>query len=268
MSFSQAVHPSAVISPEARLAADVRVGPYTIIEGDVQLGSGCVVGPHAHLIGPLVMGRNNQVFSGVVIGERPQHFKYAGEPTRTEIGDDNVFREHVTIHRGTTQAVVTRIGSHNYFMVNSHVGHDCQVGNHCIFANGALLGGHCICGDNVYMSGNSAAHQFVRLGRLSLISGCSGATQDVAPFAIVRSINCVVGANVVGMRRAGMSPQQINGVRRAFHILFFEEQTLTAAAAQAEQELGAIDAVQELLSFIRSSNRGVVRTWGRTREAA
>jgi UDP-N-acetylglucosamine acyltransferase len=257
------IHPSAVVSPEARLADDVQIDPYAVLEGDVRLGPGCVVRPHAHLIGPLVMGRDNRVFSGAVIGEQPQHLKYAGEPTRTEIGDSNVFREHVTVHRGTTQAIVTRIGSNNYFMASSHVGHDCQVGNNCIFANGALLGGHCVCGDNVYMSGNSAVHQFIQLGRLSLLSGCSGASQDVPPFAIIRSINCVVGANVVGMRRAGLSHAQIDGVRRAFRILFFERQTLTAALAQVEAQLGAFEAVQELIAFIRASDRGVVRTWGR-----
>jgi len=270
MSFARGarIHPSAVVSPEARLAEDVQIGPCAVLEGDVQLGPGCVVRPHAHLVGPLVMGRNNLVFSGAVIGEQPQHLKYAGEPTRTEIGDGNIFREHVTIHRGTTQAVVTRIGSNNYFMASSHVGHDCQVGSNCIFANGALLGGHCVCGDAVYMSGNSAVHQFVTLGRLSLLSGCSGASQDVPPFAIIRSINCVVGVNVVGMRRAGLSHAQIDGVRRAFHLLFFGKQTLTAAAAQVEAQLGAIDTVQELIAFIRGSHRGVVRTWGRDRAAA
>lgn len=269
MPFSQRarIHPAAVVSPEARLAEDVHIGPCAVIEGDVRLGPGCVVKPHVHLVGPLIMGRNNQVFTGAVIGEQPQHLKYAGEPTRTEIGDGNVFREYVTVHRGTTQAVVTRIGSNNYFMGSSHVGHDCQVGNNCIFANCALMGGHCVCSDNVYLSGNTAIHQFTHLGRLSLLSGCSGASQDVPPFAIVRGINCIVGVNVVGMRRAGLSHAQIDGVRRAFHILFFDKKPLPTALAQVEAELGAVDTVQELLTFIRGSSRGVIRTWGRDQAA-
>lgn len=265
MPFSQAsrIHPSAVVSPEARLAEDVQVGPCAVIEGDVQLGAGCVVRPHAHLIGPLVMGRNNQVFSGAVLGEQPQHLGYAGEPTRTEIGDGNVFREHVTVHRGTSQAMVTRIGSNNYFMAGSHVGHDSQVGNNCTFANGALLGGHCLCRDSVYLSGNSAIHQFVHLGRLCMLSGCSGASQDVPPFAIIRSINCIVGVNVVGMRRAGLSQEEITAVRRAFRILFFTGHTLPIALTEVEDELGGFDVVRELVSFVRGSTRGIA-SWDRS----
>ena len=138
---SPRIHPTAVISPEAELADDVVVGPYAVIEGKVRVGPGSVLRPHVHLIGPLTMGRNNLICTGVVLGERPQHLKYGDEPTGTEIGDDNIFREHVTVHRGTTHSWQTRIGSRNFFMVNSHVAHDCQIGNQCILANGALVGG-------------------------------------------------------------------------------------------------------------------------------
>src|SRR5262249_26037728 len=139
MATSPRIHPTAVISLEAELANDVQVGPYVVIEGAVRIGPGCVLRPFSHLIGPLTMGSNNLVFTGCVLGEQPQHMRYSGEPTSTEIGDSNVFRENVTIHRGTTQAVTTRIGNHNFFMANSHVAHDCVVGNHCILVNGALL---------------------------------------------------------------------------------------------------------------------------------
>src|SRR5262249_7373503 len=160
------IHPTAVIPPEAELADDVEIGPFVVIEGAVRVGTGCRIRPHAHLIGPLTMGCDNLVFSGVVLGEQPQHLRYAGERTGLEIGDGNIFREHVTVHRGTTHSWTTRIGNHNFFMAHSHVAHDCVIGNQCLLANGALLGGHCVLEDGVFLSGNCAVHQFVRLGRL------------------------------------------------------------------------------------------------------
>src|SRR5262249_6971786 len=174
---SERIPPTAIISSEAELADDAVIGPYAVLEGAVRLGAGCVVRPYVHLCGPLTMGQGNQVYSGAVLGERPQHLKYNDEPTRLEIGDNNVFREHVTVHRGTNHSWATRIGSNNYFMAHCHIAHDCQVGNQCIFANGALLAGHCTIEDNVYLSGNCAIHQFVRVGRLALLSGCSISTK-------------------------------------------------------------------------------------------
>jgi UDP-N-acetylglucosamine acyltransferase len=251
------IHPTAVISPEAELADDVQVGPYVVIEGKVRIGPGCVLRPYVHLCGPVVMGRGNIVFSGAVLGERPQHVKYNDEPTSLEIGDENIFREHVTVHRGTTQSWTTRIGNQNFFMANSHVAHDCQIGHRCILANGALIGGHCTVADNVYLSGNCAVHQFVRIGRLALLSGASASTKDIPPFIMQQRIDCVVGVNVVGMRRAGMTNQQIDAVRRAYHTIFRTGQVLPVALAQVEQQLGMIDAVAEMIAFIRQSKRGI-----------
>jgi UDP-N-acetylglucosamine acyltransferase len=270
MSHSQSahIHPTAVVSPEAELAPDVQVGPYAVIEGAVKIGPGCLLRPHAHLIGPLTMGTGNQVYSGAVLGERPQHIKYADEPTRVEIGDYNIFREHVTVHRGTNHSWATVIGSHNFFMANSHVAHDCRIGSRCIMANGALLAGHCVLEDGAYLSGNSAVHQFARVGRLAMLSGCSISAKDVPPFAIQQGINCIVGVNVVGMHRAGMTHEQINAIRRAFHILFYEHKTLPVGMAQVEAEVGGVDAVQELLHFIRHSTRGITSMRERSREAA
>jgi UDP-N-acetylglucosamine acyltransferase len=254
---SARIHPIAVIAPEADLADDVQVGPHVVIEGHVRLGPGCVLRPGVHLVGPLTMGRQNVVFSHAVLGEQPQHLKYGGEPTRLEIGDHNVFREHVTVHRGTTQSWATRVGQHNYFMAGSHIAHDCQVGSHCIFANGALLAGHCHLEDSVYLSGNCAVHQFVRIGRLALLSGVSATTKDVPPFIVQQRINCVVGVNVVGMRRAGIPTPHIDGVRRAFHILYREEHPLPVSLALIEKDLGAVPEVMELVAFIRASSRGI-----------
>jgi UDP-N-acetylglucosamine acyltransferase len=254
---SARVHPSAVIAPEAELAEDVQVGPHVVIEGQVRVGAGCVLRPGVHLVGPLVMGRHNVVFSHAVLGEQPQHLKYEGEPTRLEVGDHNIFREHVTVHRGTAQSWATKIGSHNFLMANCHVAHDCRIGNHCILANGALLAGHCTLEDNVYLSGNCAVHQFVRIGRLALLSGVSATTKDIPPFIIQQRMNCIVGVNVVGMRRAGIPTAGIEGVRRAFHILYREEQVLPQALAQIEQELGTVAEVMEMVTFIRASTRGI-----------
>ena len=254
---SARVHPTAVVDPEADLGEDVQVGPFVVIEGPVRLGPGCVVRPYAHLIGPLTMGCHNTVFSGAVLGDQPQHVKYKGEPTWLEVGDHNVFREHVTVNRGTTQSWATRIGSHNFFMAHSHVAHDCSVGSHCILANGALLGGHCVLEDSVYLSGNSAVHQFVRVGRLALISGVSATSKDLPPFVMQQHINCVVGVNVVGMRRAGMATADVDAVRRAFHLVYRQELLLPEALRQVEQELGHVAAVAEMVRFIRASKRGI-----------
>ena len=254
---SARVHPTALIAAEAEVADDVEIGPYVILEGAVRVGPGCVLRPAAHLVGPLTMGRDNRVFTGAVLGERPQHLKYNGEPTGVEIGDGNVFREHVTVHRATAASGTTRIGSHNFFMANSHVAHDCQVGNRCILANNALLAGHCVLEDGVFLSGNTAVHQFVRIGRLALLGGGAVTTKDIPPFIIQQGFNRVVNVNVVGMRRAGFSSAQITAMRRAYHILFRQQQLLPHALAQLEQELGAVDVIAELIAFIRASARGI-----------
>ncbi len=254
---SAQIHPTALVSPEADLADGVRVGPYAVIEGKVTVGPDCVVRPGAVLIGPLTMGRNNTVYSGAVLGEAPQHLKYENEPTRLEIGDHNIFREHVTVHRGTKQSWATRIGNNNFFMAGSHVAHDCRVGNSCIFANGALLGGHVVVEDHVFLSGNCAVHQFCRVGRLSLLSGVSSTTMDMPPFVMQQRINAIVGVNVVGMRRAGISNASIDAVRQAFALVFRSQGTLTPALAQAEKQLGHVAEVAEMIAFIRASTRGI-----------
>jgi UDP-N-acetylglucosamine acyltransferase len=251
------IHPTALVSAEAELAPDVQVGPFVIIEGKVQIGAGCVIRPRAHLIGPLTLGESNQIFSNVVIGEQPQHFHYQGEPTGVIIGDGNVFRENVTVHRGTAATGLTRIGHHNYFMAGSHVAHDCVIGNRCILVNNALLGGHCVLEDNVTVSGNSAVHQFCRLGRLCFLSGASGSSKDIPPFIMQQEINIVVGVNVIGMRRAGLSSQQISAIRELYHIVYLRGLAAPNALALAERELGHIDVVREFIHFVRQSKRGI-----------
>lgn len=251
------IHPTAVVSPEAELDDAVEVGAYSVIEGKVKIGSGCIIRPGAYLYGPMTLGRGNLVCTGAILGEMPQHLKYAGEPTATEIGDNNIFREHVTVHRGTTQAWKTVIGNNNFFMVHSHVAHDCVIGNRCIFANGCMLGGHCEISDNVFLSGNSALHQFVRVGRLAFLSGVSASTKDIPPFIIQQNIDTVCGLNVVGMRRAGMTHAQIDDVKHAFRILFREGMTMSGAISRLEKELPNSDPVREMIDFLRAPGRGI-----------
>jgi UDP-N-acetylglucosamine acyltransferase len=255
--MASSIHPTAVIASTADLAGDVEVGAHAVIEGKVTIGPGCVIRPGAYLFGPLTMAQGNTVYSGAVLGEKPQHLKYNGEPTSLEIGEGNVFREFVTIHRGTTHHMKTVIGNHNYFMVNSHIGHDCIVGNRTILANGALVAGHCVIQDNVFLSGNCAVHQFARVGRLALLSGCAITTKDMPPFVMQQGVDNVVGLNLVGMRRAGMKPAEINSLRQAFRILFREGNPLNVAMARIDNELGDMAGVQELLTFLRQPGRGI-----------
>jgi UDP-N-acetylglucosamine acyltransferase len=267
---SARIHPTAIISANVEIGDNVEVGAYSVIEGNIKIGADCVIRAGAYIYGNVTMGKGNQVFTGAVLGEVPQHLKYNGEPTGLEIGDGNIFREQVTIHRGTTHSMVTRIGNNNFIMANSHVAHDCVVGNRCILTNGALIGGHTILEDNVVLSGNSAVHQFIRVGRLAMLSGCSTTTKDVPPFITQQEINNVVGINVVGMRRAGLSNEQIGAVREAFRIIFRRGLILPTAVQTLEAELGTIDVVQEMITFLRRCKKGInyMRGHGAAAEAA
>jgi UDP-N-acetylglucosamine acyltransferase len=252
------IHPTAIVSSNAVLADDVIVGPFAVIDGPAILGRGCVVRASAHIIGRVTLGEGNDIGSGCVIGERPQHRGYNGEDTAVVIGNDNIFREHVTIHRGMPDATgVTRIGSHNYFMASSHVAHDCVVGDHTTFANSAMIAGHVTVEDRVFLSGNSAVHQHCRVGKLALLSGVSAASQDIPPFWMIRGVNIVVGVNVIGMRRSGIPTAEIQAVRAAFKLLYHERRPVTDAVARMEKQYSHIAAVMDVVQFIRASKRGV-----------
>jgi UDP-N-acetylglucosamine acyltransferase len=263
-----AIHQTAIIDPSATLAPDVVVGPYSIVEGAVSIGAGTKVGPHCHLIGPMTIGCNNNIGSSVVLGDRPQHLSADGKGANVVIGDGNCFREFVTVNRGSAPGKVTTIGNENYLMANSHIGHDVTVGNNCILANSALVGGHAVIGDRVFLSGNSAVHQFCKIGRLSMVGGCSGATMDVPPFTIIQNINQVCGINVVGMKRAGYTTDQISAVRQAYRMIYIQGDMLSVGLDRVEAELGDIDAVAEYVSFIRSAGRGISTWSGRTGKRA
>lgn len=250
------IHPSAIVDPKSRIAENVVIGPCAVIDAGVSVGAGCRIGPHVHLTGQTTIGANNVFHSGCVIGDAPQDLKYKGEPTRVTIGADNVFREHVTVHRSNKLAEDTIIGSNNFFMANSHVGHNCQVGNSVILANGALLGGHVQVADRAFISGNCMVHQFVRIGTLVLMQGGSGVSKDVPPYTIVTGINSICGLNIVGLRRAGFTAAQRMELKRIYHALFRSRHHFSAAFQVAQAEFTS-DVAKGMLDFIAQSKRGV-----------
>lgn len=250
------IHPSAIVDPKSKIAANVSIGPGAVIDADVSVGPDCRIGPHVHLTGHTIIGANNVFHSGCVIGDAPQDLKYKDEPTRLSIGEDNVFREHVTVHRSNQREEDTVIGSNNFFMAHSHVGHNCHVGNSVILANGALLGGHVVVGDRVFISGHCMVHQFVRLGTLVLMQGGSGVSKDVPPYSIVRGINSICGLNIIGLRRAGFSPEQRMELKRIYHALFRSRHRFGAAFAAAQAEFTS-EIARGMLDFIAQSKRGV-----------
>lgn len=255
---SELIHSTAVIDPEAVLASDVQVGPYAIIEGPVEVGPGCVIEGHACLCGPLVMGANNFVGYGAVLGKSPQHRGYRGEATLLRIGDDNVFREFVTVHRGTVQGNgVTVIGDRNMLMIGSHLGHDVQMGDACTIVNNALVAGHVVLDDGCILSGHTAVQQRVRVGRLAMLGGMGATSKDIPPFVLQQGHNCVTGLNVIGMRRAGFTPESVDAMRQAFRIFYREGRSQTAALERIEADLGSVSEVREFVTFIRESKIGI-----------
>jgi UDP-N-acetylglucosamine acyltransferase len=258
LATSELIHPTAVIGPEAEIAPDVQIGPYAIIEGPVRIGPGCVIEGHACLTGPLTMGRNNYIGHAAVLGKSPQHRGYRGETTRLTLGDNNVVREHVTIHRGTVEGGgETRIGHNNYLMIGAHVGHDAKIGNGCTLVNYALVAGHVHLADGCILSGHSAVQQRVRIGRLAMLGGLSGTSRDIPPFVLQQGFNCVTGLNIVGLRRAGVAPEAITALREAFRTLYKEGRTRTSALARIETDLGHYPEVMEFVRFIRESVLGI-----------
>lgn len=249
------IHPTAIIHPKAKLHATVRVGPYAVIDEGVELGADCTVGPHVYLTGLTTLGARNRFHAGCVIGDAPQDLKYRDEPTRLRIGDDNVFREHVTVHRSNKAAEDTVIGSGNFFMANAHVAHNCLIGNHVIIANGALLGGHVTVQDRAFISGNCLVHQFTRIGTLALMQGGAGIGKDLPPFTIAVRVNEICGLNVVGLRRAGYTAADRLELKKFYHLLFRSGQNLGKALADA-QSLNPGPAAKTLLAFVAEARRG------------
>jgi UDP-N-acetylglucosamine acyltransferase len=251
----------AIVSPQANLAPDVTVGPFSIIGPEVTLGPGCSVGPHVVINGPTTIGKQNRFYQFASIGDAPQDKKYKGEPTRLVIGDRNVFRESVTVNRGTTHDKgVTTIGNDNLFMAYSHVAHDCVLGNNLVFANGATLGGHVEVDDWVIVGGLAAIHQFCKIGAHAFIAGGAIVTRDVPTYVMVAGNPAGPHAvNAEGLKRRGFSPAQVRNVRNAFRLLYRSDLLLADAVAKLK-ELGVTQPeVAALVDFIGRSERSLVR---------
>ena len=264
---NSAIHSTAVIDSGAGLHESVRVGPYAVIDTGVAVGSDCNIGPHVHLTGQTTLGRGNQIHAGAVIGGAPQDLKYDGVPTQLRIGDENIFREHVTIHRSNTPDEDTIIGSGNFFMAHSHVGHNSVVGDYNTFANGALIAGHVEIADNAFIAGNCLVHQFVRIGTLAMMQGGAAISKDLPPYTLAaHGLNGICGLNTVGLRRAGYSSEQRQTLKGIYRKLFLDGRNMAEAVKAALME-SPDDQAREMLEFIAASKRGVCGHVGRKANA-
>lgn len=258
----QLIHPTAIIHPTAQLASDVQVGAYSMIGENVQIGAGSIIHSHVVIVRDTKIGERNQIFQFSSIGEDCQDLKYKGEKTILEIGDDNVIREHCTLHRGTVQDQgMTKIGHRNLLMVNTHVAHDCVIGDNNVIANNVGIAGHVHIGDFTVIGGNSGIHQFCHIGSYSMIGGASLILKDVPAYVMVSGNPAEAhGMNYEGMRRKGWSKETIEGLKQAYKILYRSQLTTKQALERIEQEiLPSVPEVQRLIDTVSQSNRGIVR---------
>lgn len=254
------IHPTAVIDPSAKIGDDVVIGPYCIIGAGVELGDGCWLQHHVTLMGPSKIGARNRFFAYGSIGQQTQDLKYQGEPTHLEIGSDNTFREFCTVHRATAVGEKTVIGSHNHFLSYCHIAHDCVVGSHVIFSNNGTLAGHVTVEDHAILGGLSAVHQFCRIGRRSIIGGCSKVVQDIPPFCTADGNPARArGLNIVGLKRAGFSRDQIRELRNAYRKVYREglNNAQAVEAIRAESDSPS-DELRHFADFVAASQRGIV----------
>ncbi len=251
------IHPSAIIDPLAEIHPEAEIGPYVVVDGPVRIGRKSRVMAHATILGWSEIGEENEIHPGVILGDAPQDTAYRGEETYLRIGNHNVLREYVQVHRGTAPGSSTVIGNHNFLMVSAHVAHNCRLGDHIVMANGALLGGYVEVGDRAFISAYCLVHQFVRVGELSLMRGLSGTSRDVPPYSIIDWQHTVRGVNVVGLKRAGFDERRIRKIREAFRILFRKGRNLSLAIKEIESNAEISTDLTALLKFIKSSQRGV-----------
>lgn len=255
------IHPTAIIDPRASLAGDAEVGPYSIVGPDVEIGAGTRIGPHVVIGAHTRIGARNTFFQYSSIGEAPQDKKYKGEPTRLEIGDDNTIREFCTLNRGTAQdAGVTRIGNNNWIMAYVHMAHDCQVGDHTIFANNAQLAGHVHVGDYAILGGFTVVHQFCRIGAHSITAMGTILLQDLPPYVMASGNTAVPhGINAEGLRRRGYAAPAIAAIKRAYKTLYKSGLSFEDARTQIAAEAATQPELQVLAGFLAAPGRGVIR---------
>nr|WP_321257406.1 acyl-ACP--UDP-N-acetylglucosamine O-acyltransferase [uncultured Pseudodesulfovibrio sp.] len=257
--MSNDIHSTAVIDPSAEIGEGVHVGPYVVIGAEAKVGDGTFLESHTVIQANTELGKNNHVHPHAVIGGEPQHSAYKGEKTYTRIGDNNIIRECVTIHRGTVQgSEETRIGSNCMFMAYSHIAHDCSVGDNVILANAVQLAGHVEVGRNVIISGLSAVQQFIRIGEYAFLGGASGYKLDVPPFMLAHGVRGMLfGPNLIGLRRNGFNSEACKGLKRAYKTIFRSGLKRDEGLAKVEEEIPGIAEVDRLVAFIRESKNGV-----------
>jgi UDP-N-acetylglucosamine acyltransferase len=251
------IHPTAIVSPKAELGANVTIGPYAVIDDDVQIGDGCQIGPHAHVSGNTSIGADTIIHTGANIGDTPQDLHYNGAPTRTEIGQKCVLREYVTIHRGTAEGSKTVVGNGVLLMAFAHLGHNCQVGDGVVIANMTMVGGHVEIGPRAFVSAACLIHQFVRIGRLAMVGGGNGFAQDIPPFCMLQ-FEQIQGANVVGLKRAGIDPIARKSIRSAIKTYFFGGLNRSNALAEIREAYGEVPEVEEFATFIEGTSKGIL----------
>lgn len=258
--MSASIHPSALVDPEATIGQDVSIGPFAIIEKNVSIGDATRIDSFGQVKAYTSLGCNNHIHSYACIGDTPQDLKFQGEQTRLEIGNDNCFREFVTVHRGTDEGGgVTRVGSGCLIMAYAHIAHDCQLGDGVIMANAATLAGHVIVDTGAVIGGLCAIHQFVHIGEFAYIGGMTGVSQDVPPFMLVAGERgWLNNLNVVGLRRRGVNKETVTALKTAFKLIWRSNLSREEALEKVRQDLGHCSEVQQLVDFLACSRRGVV----------
>ncbi len=255
------IHPQAIIGSKAELGKNVEVGPFTIIGDDVEIGDNTWIGPHAVINGPTRIGQENKIYQFCSIGEAPQHANYRGEPTRLEVGDRNTIREYCTLNRGTADGIgITRIGDDNLFMAYAHVAHDCVVANHTIFVNGASLAGHVDVGDYAILGAFTAIHQFCRVGAHSIAALGTIAFKDIPPYVMAAGNAAEpYGINIRGLKRRQFPQSTIEALRSAYKTVYKSGLKISEAISELEDKAVDLTEVKELVSFIKASERGIIR---------
>jgi len=255
------IHPSAIISPKAKLADNVSVGPYSVISDNVSIGADTKIGAHCVIEGNTSIGKNCEIFTGAVVGSRPQDLKFKGEKVFLEIGNNNIIREYCTLNPGTSEGAKTIVGDDNLLMAYSHVAHDCRVGNGCVLANNSTLAGHVAIEDKAVIGGLVAIHQFVRIGMLAIIGGCSKVVQDIPPFSTCDGHPArIYGLNLIGLRRKGIGHDSIKKIDQAFKIIFNSGLSAKHALERVEKEIEKTEEINYLVNFVKSSERGLTRS--------
>lgn len=253
------IHKTAIVSKKAKLGRGVEIGPWSVIEDDVIIGDNTKIWQNVYVASGTKIGKGNIIHMGAIIGHEPQHLSYKGEKTGLEIGDENVIREYVTIHRSYVEGHNTTIGNKNFFMAMSHVAHDCKVANEVIMCNAALLGGHVEVEDRVFMGGGAAAHQFTRIGTLAMIGGLTRVVQDVVPYTLLECDAEVCGLNLVGLRRSGINKDALRQIKEAYKIIYHSGLSLPSALNQIKNMPNLTKEVNHIIEFIEKSKRGICK---------